>query len=433
MDPACNSKTHVSRRTLLRTAGLSGLAWLTPVAHWLGRAQEQAPMGGSAKSIIMLWMGGGPSQLETFDPHPGKKIAGGTKAIGTAAKGIQIAAGLPQTAEVMDEMTLVRSVVSREGDHERGTYHVKTGHRPDPTLVHPAIGAVVCHQLNGPEDQQVDIPRHISILPNQWPARGGYLGAQWDAFKVYNTEGRAGNLTARVKPERLDRRLDDLQVVEQKFTRRRRPQLDEKTTLHNHTIYKALRMMRSDQINAFDVTQAPAATRDGFGKTPFGNACLAAVQLIETGVRCVEVTLNGWDTHANNHAFVAEQNAILDPALAGLIRELRARDRLKDTLVVCAGEFGRTPKINAADGRDHWPTGFSIALAGGGIRRGYVHGETDPEGVSKEPGKAVSVADVHATLLHDLGIDTFKELMTPVGRPMGLTDGIMVPELLTPA
>ena len=381
----------------------------------------------------MLWMGGGPSQLETFDPHPGKKIAGGTKAIGTAAKGIQIAAGLPQTAEVMDEMTLVRSVVSREGDHERGTYHVKTGHRPDPTLVHPAIGAVVCHQLNGPEDQQVDIPRHISILPNQWPARGGYLGAQWDAFKVYNTEGRAGNLTARVKPERLDRRLDDLQVVEQNFARRRRPQLDEKTTLHNHTIDKALRMMRSDQINAFDVTQAPTATRDGFGKTPFGNACLAAVQLIETGVRCVEVTLNGWDTHANNHAFVAEQNAILDPALAGLIRELRARDRLKDTLVVCAGEFGRTPKINAADGRDHWPTGFSIALAGGGIRRGYVHGETDPEGVSKEPGKAVGVADVHATLLHALGIDTFKELMTPVGRPMGLTDGILVPELMTPA
>jgi uncharacterized protein (DUF1501 family) len=209
--------------------------------------------------------------------------------------------------------------------------------------------------------------------------------------------------------------------------------LDEKTTLHNHTIDKALRMMRSDQINAFDVTQAPVATRDGFGKTPFGNACLAAVQLIETGVRCVEVTLNGWDPHANNHAFVAEQNAILDPALAGLIRELRARDRLKDTLVVCAGEFGRTPKINAADGRDHWPTGFSIALAGGGIRRGYVHGETDPEGVSKEPGKAVSVADVHATLLHALGIDTFKELMTPVGRPMGLTDGIMVPKLLTPA
>ena len=167
----------------------------------------------------------------------------------------------------MDEMTLVRSVVSREGDHERGTYHVKTGHRPDPTLVHPAIGAVVCHQLNGPEDQQVDIPRHISILPNQWPARGGYLGAQWDAFKVYNTEGRAGNLTARVNPSGW---IGASMICKSwsKTARRRRPQLDEKTTLHNHTIDKALRMMRSDQINAFDVTQAPAATRDGFGKTP---------------------------------------------------------------------------------------------------------------------------------------------------------------------
>lgn len=429
MNPACHSATHVSRRTLLRTAGIGSLAWLTPVAHWLGRAQEQLPKGGTAKSVIMLWMGGGPSQLETFDPHPGKKIAAGTQAINTAAKGIQIAAGLPQTAEVMDEMSLVRSVVSREGDHERGTYHVKTGHRPDPTLVHPAIGAVVCHQL---PDQDVDIPRHISILPNQWPARGGYLGAQWDAFKVYNTAGRAGNLTARVQPKRLDRRLDDLKIIEQNFARRRRPQLDEQTTLHNHTIAKAIRMMRSDQINAFDVTTAPASTRDAFGKTPFGDACLAAVQLIETGVRCVEITLNGWDTHVDNHNFTAQQNAILDPALAGLIRELHTRKRLKDTLVVCAGEFGRTPKINAADGRDHWPSGFSIALAGGGIRRGYVHGKTHPDG-EKELDQAVGVADVHATLLHALGIDVLKEMMTPVGRPMGLTDGIVIPELLAPA
>ena len=171
--------------------------------------------------------------------------------------------------------------------------------------------------------------------------------------------------------------------------------------------------MRSDQINAFDVTQAPAATRDGFGKTPFGNACLAAVQLIETGVRCVEVTLNGWDTHANNHAFVAEQNAILDPALAGLIRELRARSPER-----YPRGMRRRIRAHAQDQRRRWSGSLAYWLhrpAGGGIRRGYV--PADPEGVSKEPGKAVSVADVHATLLHALGIDTFKELMTPVVRP----------------
>ena len=316
---------------------------------------------------------------------PVRKLPAAQKTIGTAAKGIQIAAGLPQTAEVMDEMTLVQSVVSREGDHERGTYHVRRGIGPIPRLVHPAIGAVVCHQLNGPEDQQVDIPRHISILPNQWPARRRLSRAQWDAFKVYNTEGRAGNLTARVKPERLDRRLDDLQVVEQDFARRRRPQLDEKTTLHNHTIDKALRMMRSDQINAFDVTQATAATRVGFGK-PFGNACLAAVQLSRpVFVVWKSPSMAGIPTPITTP--LAEQNAILDPALAGLIRELRARDRLKDTLVVCAGEFGRTPKINAADGRDHWPTGFSIAPRRRRIRRGYVQAKLIRKASARNPAK----------------------------------------------
>ena len=210
--------------------------------------------------------------------------------------------------------------------------------------------------------------------------------------------------------------------MEQNFARRRRPQLDEKTTLHNHTIDKALRMMRSDQINAFDVTQAPVATRDGFGKTPFGNACLAAVQLIETGVRCVEVTLNGWDTHANNHAFVAEQNAILDPALAGLIRELRARDRLKDTLVVCAGEFGRTPKINGLDGRDHWPKVFSVVLAGGGIKGGIVYGKSNA--TASEPEEdALNVEDWATTIYNRLGITADKELMAPGDRPIEIVDG----------
>jgi len=190
-------------------------------------------------------------------------------------------------------------------------------------------------------------------------------------------------------------------------------------------------MMRSDQINAFDVTQAPAANRDGFGKTPFGNACLAAVQLIETGVRCVEVTLNGWDTHANNHAFVAEQNAILDPALAGLIRELRARDRLKDTLVVCAGEFGRTPKINSnkrGPGRDHWAECFSLTLGGGGVQPGRVIGASDKHG-AVPVDRPVSVADFAATVYHALGLDPKAEFVAQGRRMQMLPEGSVVREL----
>ena len=311
---------YISRRRLLHTAGFGGLAWLTPVAHWLARAQEKDLTRAQAKSVILLWMAGGPSQLETFDPHPDKKIAGGTGAIETSTKGVQFAEGLPRVAEVMDELTVVRSMISKEGDHERATYNLKTGYRPDPTLVHPSIGAVVCHEL---PETGVDIPRHISILPGQWPARGGYLGAQLDAFQVYDTAGRAEDITAKVKTERMDNRLAALETVEQSFTRGRRINLDTKTTLHNATIQKALRMMNSKQLSAFDVNLAPARTREKFGDTPFGRGCLAAIQLISTGVRCVEVTLQGWDTHANNHESHTRQNAILDPAFAALIGELR--------------------------------------------------------------------------------------------------------------
>jgi hypothetical protein len=425
----CNSASHITRRTMLQASSLAGLSWLTPVAHWLGRAQEKAPTHAPAKSVILLWMAGGPSQLETFDPHAGKKIAGDTRAINTSVKGVQIAHGLPQVAEVMDELTLVRSMVSKEGDHERATYNVKTGYRPDPTLIHPSIGAVLCHEL---PDTEMDIPRHISILPGQWPARGGYLGAQYDAFKVYNTNGHAGNITARVQPKRLDNRLAALEVVEQSFARGRRPDLDAKTTLHNTTIQKALRMMSSEQLSAFDVNQAPAKTRAAFGDTNFGRGCLAAIQLIGAGVRCVEVTLNGWDTHANNHEAHVTQNAILDPAFASLIRELRTRKLLDQTIVICGGEFGRTPKINPADGRDHWPTGFSIALAGGGFRARHVHGATDPNGGKKtaEDKDAIRVADIHTTVQHALGIEYAKEIMTPIGRPMALSDGKVIKNLL---
>jgi len=429
MNYPCNSASHITRRTLLQTAGFGGLAWLTPVAHLLGRAQEKAPTHAPAKSIIMLWMAGGPSQLETFDPHEGKKIAGDTRAIDTSVKGVKLAHGLPQVAAVMDELTLVRSMVSKEGDHERAAYNVKTGYRPDPTLVHPSIGAVVCHEL---PDAEMDIPRHISILPGQWPARGGYLGAQYDAFKVYNTNGRAGNITARVQPKRLDNRLEALEQVEQSFARGRRADLDAKTTLHNATIQKALRMMSSKQLSAFDITQAPTKTRAAFGDTNFGRGCLAAIQLIGAGVRCVEVTLNGWDTHANNHEAHVTQNAILDPAFASLIRELRARKLLDQTIVICAGEFGRTPKINPADGRDHWPTGFSMALAGGGFRAGHVHGATAADGAKLDPldKESIHVADIHTTVQHALGIEYAKELMTPIGRPMALSDGRVIKTLL---
>lgn len=428
LEIGCGTADHFSRRTLLKSVGALGVsAWLTPVAQWLARAEEKAPRGKPARSVIILWMAGAPSQLETFDPHPASKIAYGSKAIKTALPGVQIGEGLPQVAEILGEISLVRSMVSKEADHERAAYNMKTGYRPDPTVVHPSIGAVVCHELN---DTGMDIPRHISILPDQWPARGGYLGAQFDAFQVYDPQGPIQDVSPLVPQERLDQRMKDLAVVERAFGRGRAAKLDETTTLHQLSMARAMKIMSSEQLGAFDVKLAPASQREAYGDTPFGRGCLAALRLIEAGVRCVEVTLAGWDTHVNNHELQGNKIKILDPAFAALIRDLKARGLFDSTIVVCGGEFGRTPKLNPVAGRDHWPYGFSMALAGGGIRKGFVMGSTDPEGEKKEPESPVRVQDLHATIQQVLGIDPRKELITPVGRPLGLSDGRVIKELV---
>lgn len=429
---ACNSVDHFSRRTLLKAAGASGLLWLTPIAQQLARASEKESPGKPARSVIVLWMQGGPSQLETFDPHPGSEVAYDSKAIETAVRGIQLGEGLEQIAELMPDLALVRSVVSKEGDHERATYNVKTGWRPDPTLIHPALGAVMCHEMS----DQVEIPRHISILPGPWPARGGYLGDQFDAFKIGDPLGPVPDVTPRVPKPQFEERLKRLQALEDEFARGRLRNLDAGKTLHRTSINAATRMMSSEQLKAFDISLAPQSQREAYGDTAFGRGCLAALRLIEQDVRCVEVTLDGWDTHINNHALQRSKVDILDPAFAQLVRDLKERGLFESTIVLCAGEFGRTPKLNPTGGRDHWPHGFSIALAGGGLRKGIAIGETSRElregkpEVEKDVQRPVTIEDVHATILTALGINPRNEVMTPVGRPMEFSKGQPIAELL---
>ncbi len=424
---SCGTAAHMSRRTLLKAAGFSGLAWLTPAAELLADQDPKSRNGRPAQSVIILWLGGGPSQLETFDPHAGRKIAGGTTAIKTASRQIELAAGLPRLAEQMQDVSIIRNVVTREGDHERAAYNVKTGYRPDPTLRHPSLGATACHML---QPGKTEIPRHISILPDNWYGRGGYLGQQYDAFRTSTTNGRLRDMKARVNEERAKSRLEDIDIVEQSFRKGRLKNLDSTRTLHSDTISRAVTMMSSEQLSAFDVSNEPKELISKFGNSDFGRACLAAVKLIETGVRCVEVTLDGWDTHLNNHEIIGRLNNSLDAAFAALISELKARDRLKDTIVMCGGEFGRTPTINPAAGRDHWPHGFSIALAGGGIAGGQVIGMTDPDGGPVKQDQGTPIADVHATVLKSLGITPDLEVDTSIGRPMKLSEGTPIAKLL---
>jgi hypothetical protein len=422
LDSGCGSAAHLSRRTILR----SGAAfWLTPLATRLARAAESTP-GRRPRSLIVVWLDGGPSQLESFDPHPGSPIGGTVKGLATSARDIVIADTLPRTAEQMHRIALVRSMTSKEGDHERAIYNIKTGYRPDPTVIHPSIGAIVCHQLQG----GADIPRHMSILPTQWPGRGGYLGARYDAFIVPDPGSPIPDVTARVDPTRLQRRLDNLlSVMEPEFARQRLVNVDDQRTLHMAATQAAMRMMDSEQLKAFDVRQESSDIQSRFGDSAEGRACLAAIRLIEAGVRCVEVNFGGWDSHINNDSLQRSACQRLDGPLAALIETLAERELLDDTLVVCGGEFGRTPNINPAGGRDHWPHGFSMALAGCGIRGGAVHGETNPDppkdaenpvALVKDP---VTVADLHATMLTALGIPYDLELMTPVQRPLKIGEG----------
>lgn len=412
------------RRFLGLTAASSSLAWLTPVGRVLARRAERTRQ--PAQSIICLWLAGGPSQLETFDPKPGTRIAGGTVAIDTAVRGVQLAGGFEQLADQMGRVALVRSLVSPEGDHERGVRLMKTGYRLDPNVDYPSIGAICCHELPG---GSIDIPRHISILTYQWPGRGGFLGGEFDAFQVDDPRGKLRDMAPIVAENRDQARADDLALLERTFARGRKARVD--ATLHRDTLARARTMMSSEQRKAFDVSEEPESVRREYGETPFGRGCLAARRLIEVGVRCVEVTLSGWDTHVNNHETCRGLVQTLDPALAALLRDLERRGLLDSTVVFCGGEFGRTPQINLAGGRDHWPKGYSMALAGGGIQGGIALGETDPEGV-KPPDQPHKIEDLHATVLGALGINPARELVDPrTSRPIKLSSGKAIPELLT--
>jgi uncharacterized protein (DUF1501 family) len=260
-------------------------------------------------------------------------------------------------------------------------------------------------------------------LPDGWPARGGYLGAQFDAFQLGDPSQSLPDMRTTVTDDRLRRRLDDLAVIDQAFARGRLSDLESRRTLHRNTVDKSLRMMDSDQLRAFELSDVPRSVLETFGDTPFGRGCLASARLIEVGVRCVEVTLSGWDSHVANHDIHTRLKRTLDPALAALIDYLRERNLLDHTLVVCGGEFGRTPQVNPAGGRDHWPHGFSVALAGGRLPVGRVIGQTDPEGSRLTAEQGITIADVHASLLAHLGIDPLQELQTPIGRPMKLSEG----------
>lgn len=429
--------TQVSRRDVLRCAAGLGVSFLLPS---LGLRAAERRGADRPKSLITLYMAGGPSQLDLWDPHPQSTDSEQITEIKTTIADLKFSQLLPRSAEQIHHLNVIRSMVSKEGDHERGTYLMQTGYRPDPTVVHPALGAILSHQLENPG---LEIPAHVSMNAGggfEVP-RGGYLGDQFDAFRVFDPGRNLTNLSKRVEDDRQQRRLEGLEVVSGAF-RRQRP-VQSARTLHEHVTSQALTMMNSQQLKAFEIEDEPQQVKEKYGNSNFGRGCLVARRLVETGVRAVQVVLGGFDSHANNFEVQKARANDLDPAFAALIADLVERDLLQSTVVLCIGEFGRTPWINPLGGRDHWPNGFSCVIGGGGLAAGQVIGATNPNigatddqqrAASKSmPDDPVQIPDLFATIMHVMGLSPEKEILTPIGRPIKLAEGTPLPRLVTTA
>jgi hypothetical protein len=418
------SLTHVrtggdgvlSRRTFLRTvaasAGAGLLGWKDAVALHADELRKQG------LACILLFMRGGPSQLETFDPKPGTPNGGPTEAIDTAVDGVRVARSWPNVARVMKEVALVRSVTNKEAEHVRAAYQLHTGYLPGGGLKHPSLGSVVAAEL-GPAD--FDLPHFVSVGNRANAFGAGFLGTSVAPFVVANPLQMPANveLPSGVGDQRFGERLKLLDELEKDFAEGgAAAQVEEHRTLYRG----AADVVLSPRLKAFDVAAEKDGVRDRYGRTPFGQGCLLARRLVEAGVTFVEVESGGWDTHQDNFERVRSLSETVDPALAALVGDLKDRGRLERTLVVWMGEFGRSPKINANAGRDHYPRAFTVALAGAGVKGGQVVGATSDDALDVKD-RPVTVADLFCTFCRALRINPRKENVSPAGRPLKIVDG----------
>lgn len=412
----------LSRRDLLRGAssGIAGLLASRMFLHdaWAAGAAPAAAAAAAktakAKSVIVLWLNGGPSHIDTFDPKPGQPTAR-FKSVKTRAAGMELSEHLPLLASQADKFSLVRNMSSKEGNHDRARYYVHTGYSPNPTVQHPSLGGWVAEEIGV---KGADLPNFVSI---GGPSIGaGFLGKEYGPFIVQNASVPPQNVAFfhDVDDKRFHERESLLDDLDGKFY----GQTNDIQVQGREAVYdEAIRMMHSPKLSAFDVSKEPAAVQQMYGDSDFGRGVLVARRLVESGVRVVEVVLDGWDTHTDNFERTKKLMGTLDPAISGLFKDLAQRKLLGSTLVVCMGEFGRTPTINANDGRDHYPQVWSALVGGGGLKTGKVIGQTDATG-AKIVGNAESVPNLMATLTSQLGMRYDKEVTSPIGRPIAITD-----------
>jgi uncharacterized protein (DUF1501 family) len=416
----------ISRREWLRlsAAGVAGVS----LSGWLGPlAAHAASQTTKHKSCILLWMDGGPSHIDTFDPKPDapQRIRGHLKTIGTSVPGIQVSEKFPRFARLMQHAAILRGMSTDESDHNRARIYLHTGYKPGIGGVsYPCLGSTVSAE-RGRDDSPLPnfVVTGTPLVKHTFLTNPGYRGPRHQPMVVGDVTRGVDYLQPAIEADEFAARAGVLQELEAGFARTYRSARGAGAAeAHQATLDRALRLMRSPLARTFDLSREPAAVRNAYGDSRFGQGCLLARRLVEAGVAFVEVYLQNWDTHENktaNDALVLMSQ--VDVGMSALLGDLKDRGLLDSTLVIWMGEFGRTPHLNNNGGRDHHSQAWTIVLAGGGIRGGQVVGKTDANGarVSERP---ISASDFLATVCSALGIAYDRPINTPGGRPVTIVD-----------
>ena len=376
------------------------------------------------KSAILLWMGGGPSTMDIWDLKPGAPTGGPFRPIATSGDQ-QISEHMPLMAKQMHNMSIIRSMSTREADHGRGRYYMHTGYVPNPNIEHPSYGAVLSHQLSH-QRPELEIPPFVTVGGGS--VGPGFLGMAWAPFSV-NSNGQVRNLQMGLEDQRLYQRMNALDLIESGFINQRRGSA---ASDHQKILKKTLNLMTSSQMDAFKVAGEPEDVKERYGNTNFGRGCLMARRLVEQGVPFIEVGLGGWDNHQNIHATLRDTKLPeLDQAMSALVEDLEQRELLQDTAIIWMGEFSRTPRINGNAGRDHWARSWSVVVGGGGLNGGLAIGETNSDGTRVETEPYTS-QDVMASVCKGLGISLQTTFTSQNGRPMKIANsGKIIKELFS--
>ncbi len=410
----CCTPSGMSRRHFMRhLAGASALA--LPAFALTRTLRAHAPeLSRNNKSAILLWLGGGPPTIDMWDLKPGTPTGGPLKPISTAGD-LQISERLPLLAQQMKHLAVVRSMSTREADHDRGRYYMHTGFVPNPNLDYPSYGSVVAHEMES-KLPQLEIPPFVAIGgASEGP---GFLGMAYAPFRV-DANGQIRDAQMGVPWQRMADRMKLLSALETRFIDEKRGSAAEE---HAKVIGKTQEMLTSKQLEAFQVRSEPQNVQEKYGNTNFGRGCLMARRLVEVGVPFVEVDFGGWDLHQNCFTTLDTKLPELDKAFSALMEDLSQRGLLASTVVMCMGEFGRTPRINANSGRDHFARAWSVVLGGAAIRGGRAIGKTSADGTSVE-SEAYSSEDLMATVCHALDISLKTTFTTPSGRPIKIAGG----------